>query len=136
MTSVNSSKRAVASEISPSSKNSPSPLLSSNSTQSQKLKPQSMSMNHFGHVELIRIQLALSLSLTYSAAMENNSSAMKSRLALLKAVTIEEVDSKIEEEVDSREIEEAMETEIMMGLPEETSEIDLEAALIVENKAT
>ena len=61
---------------------------------------------------------------------------MKSRLALLKAVTIEEVDSKIEEEVDSREIEEAMETEIMMGLPEETSEIDLEAALIVENKAT
>ena len=69
-------------------------------------------------------------------AMENNSSAMKSRLALLKAVTIEEVDSKIEEEVDSREIEEAMETEIMMGLPEETSEIDLEAALIVENKAT
>ena len=112
MTSVNSSKRAVASEISPSSKNSPSPLLSSNSTQSQKLKPQSMT------------------------AMENNSSAMKSRLALLKAVTIEEVDSKIEEEVDSREIEEAMETEIMMGLPEETSEIDLEAALIVENKAT
>lgn len=95
-----------------------------------------MSMNHFGHVELIRIQLALSLSLTYSAAMENNSSEMKSRLALLKAVTIEEEDSKIEEEVDSREIEEAMETEIMMALPEETSEIDLEAALIVENKAT